>query len=206
MSDSLLHAFHMMGKRNDVIRDTHGNLSQRVDGGMYIKPSGMEYELIQAADLCFVEENGSYNTLRTPSVDTPHHLSIYQINPEVGAICHTHSPYATSFAMCGIPVQVACTEHADYFGQDIRCLKYSSLDVWGQEVVLKEGEKAVLLANHGVLTFGKTPLEAVKLAIALENITMKMTLAASCGANINFMKKKEVEKWHQRYQEIYGQR
>jgi ribulose-5-phosphate 4-epimerase/fuculose-1-phosphate aldolase len=208
----LVEALHLMGKRNDVIRDTHGNLSAIVPGGVvYIKPSGVPYEEIHGTDIPYaaVLDGHMLHEPLKPSVDLPHHLEIYRQAPQVHAICHTHSPYATVFAMGIRAIPCLCTEQADYFGGPIRCIEYHDLNTWGTHAAPREGEKALLLGNHGALTFGNTPKEAVNLAIALENVAQKTYLALMLhdrSATKYRLLEAEVEKWHERYNNVYGQR
>src|SRR5258708_2826982 len=96
---SLLAALYLMARSGDVIRDTHGNVSCLDDDGtVWIKPSGMEYGSIHLDDLCTydLQTGGPIGVFsRKPSVDLPHHLSVYRRHPWVRSVCHTHSPYAT---------------------------------------------------------------------------------------------------------------
>lgn len=201
-------AFKLMAKRNDVLQDTHGNLSVRVDDEILIKPSGVPYNLIN--ELCHLKilNNGSTINIRNnglkPSVDLIHHVAIYLDNPDVMSICHTHSPYVVAFAIAGKNIECACTEHADYFGDDIKCCDYRDLDSWGLDLDRNENSKAVLLENHGALTFADDPLKAVNLAIQLENVARKNFLAMQL-TSVSSMSKKEIKKWHERYNNSYGQ-
>lgn len=204
-------ALHLMGRSQSVIEDTHGNVSCRDRDTIYIKPSGVPYADIHASDVCQIGlelgEELRQNGLR-PSVDTEHHRSIYRRNPRVGSICHTHSPYATAWAIAGRDLEVSCTEHADYFGHPIRCLPFASLDQWGW-IDLCGIEQAVLLGKHGVLICAndRDPSSAVKLAIALEAIAKKYTIAAQLNWQVpgEPLNPYEVSKWHDRYQRRYGQ-
>ena len=206
----LVRGLHTLAENRDVIKDTHGNLSARDGDTVYIKPSGVEYGTVTVDNVfaCDVIGRHGGGPLR-PSVDLPHHLYIYRNHPDVRAICHTHSPYATAFALAGRDIECCSTEQADYFGADVRCLPYADLYVWGQEVAeAREGdENAFLLYRHGALTFGKDPMEAVRRAVALENIAQKMWLAQGLRSMWNSnMPREEVRKWHDRYRSVYGQR
>lgn len=210
---SLLEAIRLMAKRNDVIQDTHGNVSVR-DGEsfMWIKPSGVPYEKIEFDNLCGIDFYGTgghwlqvAGNMR-PSVDTVHHRWIYQRNPKVKAIVHTHSPYVVAHAIRGSPILCVTTEQADYFGDDVRCLPYADLDKWGDLFFIDE-PKAVLLQSHGALTFADDPVKAVNLAIQLENIARKNILAGVIeDRKENPLTRDERQKWHRRYQDVYGQR
>lgn len=204
----MLSALNIMAKSQNVIEDTHGNVSYRDDTTFTIKPSGMAYSEITYEDLVTVNiHTGEVESgRRKPSVDAEHHRAIYLRNPGVGAICHTHSPYATARAISERSMPVHCTEHADYFGHTIRCLPFASLDRWGW-IDLQAQERAVLMAMHGTLTFARTrnPVEAVRLAIALEAIAKKYSLAEQFVAPLTTLDDYEVQKWHDRYQNRYGQ-
>jgi ribulose-5-phosphate 4-epimerase/fuculose-1-phosphate aldolase len=209
----LAEALQFLAKKQNVIEDTHGNISCLSDNGfVYIKPSGVEYEkitynevvcIVPYADGGFLREENGYKE----SVDTVHHLEIYKRNSlrNIKAICHTHSPYATACAMSLKSIPVCSTEHADYFGHEIRVLQYSDLNSWGQYVRLEADEKAVLLGHHGALTFGDTPMQVAKLAVALEMACKKYAIASSLCVRVNDLPPEEVKKWHERYRTSYGQ-
>lgn len=211
LREELVNAFKFLAKKQNIVEDAHGNVSVFDNGLLYIKPSGMDYEEITTGDVVVAVPLGNGNFIpvgdRNPSVDTRHHLDIYRRHNNVRAICHTHSPFATAFAISQWNVAVHCTEHADYFGHEIRVLPYKDLDNWSKYVILEEGERAVLLGNHGTLTFGKTPLEAVKLAVALESICKKYAYAKLLGDTCaSVFNETEIKKWHDRYMNSYGQK
>lgn len=210
--EQLVEAFKTLSRLQNVVEDTHGNVSCRLDYDQFlIKPSGMQYDEITTDDVvsCFFTSGSPCRWIgdRKPSVDMIHHANIYALNENVMSICHTHSPYATSFAIARRSMPVLCTEHADYFGHEIRCLDYRDLDIWGSCVRLEKGEQAVLLGGHGVLVCCESysPVKAVKLAAALESIAKKYTLAAMHSDTVGVIPPDDVEKWHKRYKDGYGQ-
>lgn len=214
---SLMGALHKMADLNNVIRDTHGNLSVRCAdrNKVAIKPSGMDYSSIQLSDICLYDmvtgEVHSQNN-RKPSVDLQHHLAIYKKNDNIKSICHTHSPFATTLSAIVDEIPVLFTEHADYFGQAIRvstCLDTS----WGFSAASTINENsvrgAILLESHGVITWGTSPEEAVKLACALENISEKVYNLACLVSVKNLaayaLGPSVVNQFHYRYWNNYGQ-
>ncbi|MHB8407884.1 MAG: class II aldolase/adducin family protein [Acidiferrobacterales bacterium] len=216
-------AIKLMAAREDVLQDTHGNVSMRLYDGhhdaffntyMWIKPSGVPYNDISAEDLVLMRRKGDPGSAdeilhghRKPSVDAVHHLTIYQNNPHIGAICHTHSPHVVAFAISELPIPCVSTEQADYFGGPIRCLPYADLNEWGKTVKVEQAERAVLLGHHGLLTFAGSAYEAVNLAIQLENLARKQFIAQTLlQRNLPVLPKEEVDKWHERYMTKYGQR
>jgi len=187
-----------------------GNASgiDRERGLVIIKPSGMDYEKLRPADLVVTDLDGRKIRGRwKPSVDLPHHLYIYNHRPEVGGIVHTHSNYATSFALLGRSIPAYLTAIADEFGDEIPCVPYvdNTSDHMGEAIMKYSGKSpAVLLANHGVFTFGPTPFAAFKTAVMLEDVARTCHLALLLGKP-KPLPSKEVKKWYARYHSTYGQ-
>jgi len=187
-----------------------GNVSgvDRMRGLVIIKPSGMDYDKMRPQDMVVTDLDGQKVSGKwNPSVDLPHHLYLYQHRPEIGGVIHTHSNYATSFALLGRSIPVCLTAIADEFGAEIPCVPYT--DNQGDhigEAILKHMGKvpAVLLAQHGVFTFGPTPRAALKAAVMLEDVAKTCHLALLLGKP-KPLPAKEVRKWYDRYHTTYGQ-
>src|ERR1700730_14113763 len=95
---------------------TWGNVSgiDRGAGAVVIKPSGVSYETMTAADLVVVDLDG--NTLDgegRPSTDTPTHLALYRAFDAIGGVVHTHSTWATVWAQAQRQIPILGTTHAD---------------------------------------------------------------------------------------------
>lgn len=178
---------------------------------MTIKPSGVPYGNVQFGDLSVIDVHTEKHLVGgrlKHSVDLLNHLDIYQGLSWVRSICHTHSPYATAFAMVGMPIRVCCTEQADYFGGDIPCLPFNGGFKWlCPQFPLGEGPKGILLGNHGALTLSPSddPRDAVKLAVALESIAKKFHLALQVGMPLPIIDE-DVREYHDRYKNGYGQK
>ena len=187
-----------------------GNASgvDRASGKVFIKPSGMDYEKLRLADIVATDLEGRRLEGRwKPSVDLPHHLYIYKHRPEIGGIIHTHSNYATSFALLGRSIPAYLTAIADEFGEQIPCVPYvdNQGDHIGEAILQNMGKApAVLLANHGVFAFGPTPMAALKAAVMLEDVARTCHLALLLGKP-KPLPASEVKKWYDRYHSTYGQ-
>lgn len=198
-----------------------GNASgvDRERGQILIKPSGVDYDRLRPHDLVAVDLDGRVRAGKMrPSVDLPHHLFIYRHLPQVGGIVHTHSNYATAFALLGRPIPVYLTAIADEFGADIPCLPYLDNigDHIGEAIVAtlraaagrgQTPPPAVLLGHHGAFAFGPTPRAAFKAAVMLEDVakTCHLALTLAGGAPPEPLPAVEVKKWHDRYRFGYGQ-
>jgi L-ribulose-5-phosphate 4-epimerase len=178
-----------------------------------IKPSGMDYEKLSPSLLVVTDLNGKrWKTGKAgdalnPSVDLPHHLYLYANCPEIGGIVHTHSNYATSFALLERPIIPCLTAIADEFGGEIPCAPY--VDNVGNhigEAILKYRTQApaVLLGHHGVFTFGPSPRAAFKAAVMVEDVAKTCHLASLLGEP-TALPREEVKKWYVRYHSAYGQ-
>ena len=105
--------------KNGLVKMTNGNVSGRDSetGLVVIKPSGYSYEEMTPAHMVVVDLEG--HILEgdfKPSTDTETHLYVYRHRPDVFGIVHTHSPYASSFALLGQPIP-ACTDGFGHAGR-----------------------------------------------------------------------------------------
>jgi L-fuculose-phosphate aldolase len=122
---------------------------------------------------------------RAPSFETPVHLAVYRARPDVGAMFHTHSKYATTLALLHRPLPPLIDEMAVYFGGQVECAEYgaSGGEQLAKNVVAGLAERsAVLLANHGVLCVGKNLETAFKLCELAEHTAQIVVMASLLGA------------------------
>lgn len=196
--------------RGGLVTEHAGNASgiDRQRGLVIIKPSGVDYLKMRPADMVVTDLEGrKVKGKWKPSVDLPHHLYLYQHRPEIGGVIHTHSNYATSFALLGWPIPVCLTAIADEFGEEIPCAPY--VDNIGDhigEAILKHLQRApaILLAQHGAFAWGATPRDALKAAVMLEDVAKTVHLALLRGKP-QPLPPAEVKKWWDRYHTTYGQ-
>jgi L-ribulose-5-phosphate 4-epimerase len=103
-----------------LVRLTWGNVSVRLGDSFVIKPSGVAYRDLAPDQLVTIDLESGHRAddeaggLR-PSTDTPTHLELYRAHPEIGAVVHAHSTYATAFAQSRRPIPCLGTTHADHF-------------------------------------------------------------------------------------------
>ena len=173
-----------------------------------IKPSGMDYDRMRAVDMVVTDLEG--RKLRgkwNPSVDLPDHLYLYKHCTEVGGIIHTHSNYATSFALLRMSIPAYLTAIADEFGDEIPCAPYvdNKADHIGRAIVqYRNRAPAILLGQHGAFAWGPTPRAALKAAVMLEDVAKTVHLALLLGKPTP-LPPEEVRKWWDRYHSWYGQ-
>ena len=188
-----------------------GNASgiDRRRGLVVIKPSGMDYDKMRPSDMVVTNLEGRpIRSKWRPSVDLPHHLYLYHHRPEIGGVVHTHSNYATSFALLGRPIPAYLTAIADEFGNEIPCAPYvdNTGDNIGKAILTHMNmSPAMLLAHHGVFAWGLTPRAALKSAVMVEDVARTCHLALLLGEP-KALPPEEVRKWYDRYHSTYGQK
>lgn len=196
--------------KHGLVSWTSGNVSGRdpETGYVVIKPSGVRYDGLTAENMVVVDLDGTVleGPLK-PSVDTATHLYVYRHRPDVGGVVHTHSTYATSFALLGQPIPVYLTAMADEFGTAIPIGAYCQIgdEQIGQEIVRSIGDSpAILIKSHGVFTIGKHPEAAVKAAVMTEDVARTVHIALLRGA-AEPLPPDEVARLHHVYLTNYGQ-
>ena len=202
--------------KHGLVTFTWGNVSviDRQQGLVVIKPSGVAYENMQAADMVVVEL-GTGKVLDgklKPSSDTPTHLELYKAFPNIGGVVHTHSRWATSFAQSGRGIAALGTTHGDYFYGEIPCTrKMTKAEIQGEYeketgLVIKETFRgrdsdaipAVLVYSHGPFAWGRDPLDAVHNAVVLEEVAFMNFHAMQLAPGIPPMQQELLDKHYLR--------
>ncbi|MGE4286433.1 MAG: L-ribulose-5-phosphate 4-epimerase [Phycisphaerae bacterium] len=184
--------------RHNLIIFSWGNVSgiDRDKGIVAIKPSGVDYASLSPKDIVLLDLYGNIVEGKLkPSSDTPTHLEFYRQWKDVGGVCHTHSPFATSFAQAKREIPALGTTHADYFYGTIPVTRDMTEAEIKTDYELNTGKviverfsgidpmsiPAVLTACHGPFTWGKTAAKSVENAVVLENVAMM----AACVFGVN---------------------
>lgn len=102
---------------------------------------------------------GSYK----PSTEIKMHLRVYKENPEIKTVVHAHPPIATSFAIAGISLDKPILAEAILTFGTVPVVPYATpgtSEIPEAIAAFCRNYTAVLLANHGALTWGRDPQEA----------------------------------------------
>lgn len=165
-----------------LIVGTTGNVSARVAGGaIRITPTRVDYRRARRRDLVTVALDGSVVPgRRVPSRELPLHLAVYCARPDVGAVVHTHSPYATAWGITGRTLDPGL-EDQEYYGLGaIGCVPAApagSAQLACAAASALASENAALLARHGVLAVGPDPAAALLNARVIEHLAHVAHLA-----------------------------
>lgn len=165
----------MKARDAGLIRLSAGNLSARTgDGHVAITPAGIKYDVLRPADIAIVDLEGKLvDAPRRPSSETPMHTAILRHLPQVGAVCHTHSPFAITFAALGRDVPMATLE-LFACGAPIPVARWACPGTPEAGVVTVElfgtrhGLNVCLLRNHGLVAIGRDLEQAFELALDAE--------------------------------------
>jgi L-ribulose-5-phosphate 4-epimerase len=176
----------------------------REQGLVVIKPSGVGYDVLKPEHMVVTDLDGNIvEGVLKPSSDLDTHTLLYREFKEIGAVVHTHSEFATSFAQAGMEIPAFGTTHADYFHGPVpvtaplsdaaiegRYVHETGLAIVarfdGADGYLKIDPLAVpacLVAGHAPFVWGKTPADAAHNAVVLEAVAKMayrtLTLKAS---------------------------
>ena len=208
-----LAALHQELPKNGLVAWTAGNLSARVPGEdlMAIKASGVAYEDLTADSIVICDLYGALvEGDLSPSSDAATHGYVYRARPDVGGVAHTHSAYATAWAIHGEPIPCVMTAMADEFGGEIPIGPFALIgdEAIGRGIVETldgHNSPAVLMRAHGVFTIGSTAKDAIKAAVMCEDVARTVHLARALG-DVVPLDPESIEALHDRYQNVYGQR
>jgi len=152
-----------------------GNVSRRVNDGMLITPTGIEageLESQQVVAMSLVGDRAVKQLL--PSSEWFMHAAIYRDRPEVQAIVHCHSRYATILACARLPVPALHYMIAITGSNEIPVAPYATFgtdELATAAVTALKNRLACLLANHGQMALGCSLDQALKVALEVEELS-----------------------------------
>lgn len=211
----------------NLVLFTFGNVSvcDRKLQAFAIKPSGVAYAELDADMMVIVDFNGQTieGELR-PSSDTLTHALLYKTWPEIGAIVHTHSTYATAWAQAQRDIPILGTTHADYVAGPIPCAPPMSAEQVKGNYELETGHQIIkcftdrkldyrqvemmLVGSHAPFCWGKDANKAVYNAAILEEIARMATLTLQVNPDAPSLSDALIQKHYSRKhgpEAYYGQ-
>ena len=187
-----------------------GNISLKIEKDCFaITPSGRNYDKMKLDDIVIINADGKKMMgERTPSSETKMHMAIYAANPRFKAIVHTHSTYATAVAAMRKPIPPLVEDMAHISGGMINVAPYAisgSEELAANAVAAMGDSNAVLLANHGAVSCGKTLEEALSVAELVEKSAQIYCITASMGGGF-LLDEKNIKTIRNFYKDHYSKR
>ena len=173
--------------RLGLVTHSWGNVSAKdpKSSHVVITPSGLNYDRLNSEDMVVVDPKGTVvEGHYKPSVETPMHTTIYRARPDVNAIVHTHSLYASVVAVTSTHIPPIVDEMVVYIGGAIEVADYGFP---GTEELANAGvealgdRRAVILRNHGMCAAAPTVKEALRIAILVERVAQIFVHAETMG-------------------------
>lgn len=185
---------------NKLFAGTSGNLSvYDTDNNLiYITPSSIPYETMTDEDIVVIDMEGNVvEGKHMPSSEWQLHAVIYRERREIKAVVHTHSPYATAFAVADMPIPVILIEMLPFIGDSVQVARFA---IPGEEAVGVEavkalkGRKGCLLQNHGAVAIGEDIDSAYTTAIYIEDVAKIYHLSSTVGGALE-IPREQIEKY-----------
>ncbi|MEM1515057.1 MAG: class II aldolase/adducin family protein [Candidatus Bathyarchaeia archaeon] len=181
-----------------LISSLSGNISARLPEAkeFWITPSGVFKGELKPRDLIKVDFNGSViEGLLKPSIETPFHAAIYKRRGDVNAVIHSHSPVTTALTIAGIDIKPLIPETSLVLGE-VKVVPWASpgseklANLIGEYI---NGVRALVLMNHGVVSVGRTLLEAEAIIEALEETATVQLIASLFVKDFPTIPKEDIE-------------
>ena len=166
---------------------TSGNLSVRLDDSrLLVTPTGVSKFLLRLANIVIVDLEGKHlDGYRKATSEVSMHLAVYRHRNDVTAVIHSHPPIATAFAYVGRGLdEMLCQEAVMTLG----VVPLATYAATGTEEVAASlapfipDHDAILLANHGAVSCGRTLLEAFQKMEIVEHLANITLVAHQLGA------------------------
>lgn len=168
-----------------LIVNTSGNVSIRVGEHVVVTPSGRDYKSLTPGDIAVVNSKGEVvDGEMLPSSEMPLHLAVYESNPDVAAIVHAHSIYATAVSTILDQLPTIHYQMTD-LGGAVPVAPYRTFGTDELAAVTSQalqGHSAVIMKNHGSLTTARTLDKALGRCVTLEWCSKVYLKALSAGS------------------------
>src|SRR3954468_13914938 len=178
--------FGKLGHQQSFVSACDGNLSVRLDSHRILAtPTGVSKGMMQTSDMVIVDLHGKrLEGDRDVSSEIAMHLTIYRMRPDIQAVVHTHPPTATGFASAGIALdQPVCSKVVVTLGA-VPLAEYGTTgtpELSASMLPYVHDYDAMLLANHGTVTYGTSLMHAYLKTEAVEHFAKIMLVTLQLG-------------------------
>ncbi|MBI2438203.1 MAG: class II aldolase/adducin family protein [Lentisphaerae bacterium] len=168
-----------------LVAGAGGNISARDGAIIWMKPSGLALDEMSPADLCGLDlkTGRQIKGSRRPTSEVNMHLAVYRARPEVNAVFHTHSPWASGVIAAGITLRPMFAEFVNDLGRT-GTIPYVTPTT--PRLAAAMGKKArtcdtIFMVNHGVLAVGVTMKQAYFRVVVVEDAAKSLVAACVVG-------------------------
>lgn len=193
-----------------LVAGSWGNISCKIGESIYaVTPSGKGYAGLTDEDIVIIDHQ--CNTVwgrHVPSSESKLHVAIYSACPEAQAVIHTHSIYASALAAMRKSIPPIIEDIVQIIGGRVNCADYAlpgTQQLADNAVLALNGRKAVLLANHGAVCWGKSLEDALIVAEVLEKAAQIAVICQSCGGAVE-LPEDDIAIMHEFYNKHYSKR
>lgn len=191
-----------------LVAGSWGNISCKIGESIYaVTPSGKGYAGLTEDDIVIIDNQ--CNTVwgrHVPSSECKLHAAIYSACPEAQAVIHTHSIYASALAAMRKSIPPIIEDIVQIIGGSVNCAEYAlpgTRQLADNAVQALNGRKAVLLANHGAVCWGKSLDDALIVAEVLEKAAQIAIICQSCGGAVE-LPENDIAIMHEFYNKHYS--
>jgi L-fuculose-phosphate aldolase len=190
---------------------TWGNVSIRdaETGLIYITPSGVDYEDIQAEGIVVLNDKAeTVDGSLKPSIEKEMHIAIYNAREDVNAIVHSHPIYSSALGANRMELPGISEDFVQIVGDKVICTEYAlpgSPELARNAVKALGDRNAVFLSNHGTLCVGKDLKDALRISRVVEKAAQIYILAKSIGTP-HLISEENIKAMQYFARNIYGQR
>ena len=176
---------------------TGGNIRARDGGVVWMKPTGFAMDELTARNICGMDLKTGRQVKgpHRPTCEVNMHLAVYRVRPDVKAVFHVHSPWATGVISTKMGFKLLLSEMVLYAGRMVNIPFYvGGAKELAEHVgdVVAEND-VVFMTNHGVLAVGATIRESYHRCLVVEDAGKSMVAAMVVGG-AKFLTKKQIGK------------
>ncbi|MGJ8454713.1 class II aldolase/adducin family protein [Pseudothermotoga sp. U03pept] len=195
--------------KSNQVSGSSGNLSVKISENLIaISPSGIPYDELLPEQVPVIDLNGKIvDGSYKPSIEHKLHTEIYKSFPEVDAVIHTHSIYASVLSTLRISLP-AITETVLMISEEIPIASYANagtFELARNVVEAMKKSRAVLMANHGLVCAAKTMKEAFSMCENVERNAQVYVLALSTGKMVHTIDEAHAKEAMEFLRKNYGQ-
>jgi L-fuculose-phosphate aldolase len=168
-----------------LVAGAGGNISAREGAVVWMKPSGFAMDDMTPDDLCGmnIETGAQVSGRNKPTSEVNMHLAIYRVRPEISAIFHTHSPWASGVISSGAPFKPMFAEFVNDLGR-VTTIPYvtpTTRDLADAMAAAAREADTIFMVNHGVAALGSTMKQAFYRCAVVEDAAKSLVAAAAVG-------------------------